>query len=294
MVLSTGMVHAQQLRWKFSSDDRFEVALNQRSLVSTMVSEREVAIENTVMIEVEWTVAEATSSEATIHQKIVRIQVATIPPESEDILRVDTREERPQSEYAGQLYDGLRPLIEQTFTARMSDRGEILDVVVPEETLEVLRQAPRSVRIRQLLTPEGLKEIYGQAVLVLPEESVQAGASWNSVRTFQIGRRTAKQSSEFTLVGPRRVEGQELLEIKSTSQFEIADDKGPISEREQASRFEIVEQMGEGTILFDAENGLLRESSMTSQLKTLTLYRELEIEGQVDSTLEVRISKRDP
>ena len=79
----------------------------------------------------------------------------------------------------------------------MNPRGEILDVEIPEQSMQAIREAPASMQIRQVLTKEGLSDLFGQSAIVFPEKSLSAGDTWIDQTEIKNEVGTIKKIDQF-------------------------------------------------------------------------------------------------
>ena len=159
------------LTWKLATNDRFSLVMQQQAQIASQVDQRSRTSSNDMQMWIDWEVVDVgPNGTSTIKQTIKRITLVTKTPNEsgEQVTNVDTGAQDKASGLAARLSQMIAPLIGGTITIQMTERGAIESVVIPESTMESLRQAPESMRLRQLFTKKGLSEMFGQAAWKRP------------------------------------------------------------------------------------------------------------------------------
>ncbi len=105
-----------------------------------------------------------------------------------------------------------------------------------------------------------IKDLAGLSVL--PKEPLVPGKGWNDewlYENLQDGKQKLK--STYTYAGPKTVEGKPVEQIDSAVTLEV------LPSEQQATKMDIKEQHGTGTIYFDAAAGHLLQSTTAMKMK---------------------------
>ena len=174
----------EPFRWKFAQGDAFKVDLSQTSVVTSTVDQRSRKTTNTMQMFMNWNVTEVDNENgtATLAQSIDRITLNMVTPTKggEKVTKLDTDDTDKNRGLADKLAKQIGPLVGTTISVVLSDRGDIQSVTVPDETMEVLRQAPASMQLRRVFTEQGMKQIIGQSAMTLPADTVDVGQQWGN------------------------------------------------------------------------------------------------------------------
>ena len=293
---SSVSANAQEIAWNFKSGDAFSVTFDQETIVTSEFNLIERKIGSRVQLMMDWNVS-AVSPEgvATIDQTINQIVMTMYVPQVGELragqdaqatkIVVDTSSEEAESKVAKNMLKQIKPLVNANFTVTMQANGTIDTVVASPETLDAIRNAPGSMKMRELLTPEGLKEIFGQAILVLPKSKFAAGETWTADReaTTEIG--TFAINDQFTFDGDSEFEGQTLKAISVNS-------KSSLTQQPDAGDAEFVSSGGEGKLYYDSEAKHFVASEFRNEYTISQPIRETAINTSTVSTVNMRIRKK--
>jgi len=183
----------------------------------------------------------------------------------------------------------IKPLIGLKYDVVMLSSGEIKDVTLPKETADVIDQLPGTVRIRNLFSETGLKDVLGASAIVLPTDPLEKGGTWNEEVEVKTAFGPFVRGRKYTLVGPKNVGGAELTEIKVEPTMTAKD---ALETKGNSLRGKLNSFSGEGTLLMNAEDGYFKSSTLKSELKTERPYREKTIETTVTTEVGMTVTKK--
>ena len=125
------------------------------------------------------------------------------------------------------------------------------------------------MRIRQLLTTDGIRGTLAGSLTIYPEEEVQEGDTWQTDRESTIKNGIVQQDHIYTLGPTEERDGNSVrrIDVKTTLAFEQPED--PIHEPQR-----IVDQSMQGPIWVDSTSGMFKRSEFKSMLVTEAPYRE--------------------
>ena len=296
LIMLCGNVSSQEVAWGFSNGDAFEVSFDQETIVTTEFNLIERKIGSQVQLTIGWNVtAVSPDGVATIDQTIERIVMTLYAPQVGELragqeaqatkIVADTDLAEADTKVARNMLKQIQPLVNANFTVTMQPNGAIDSVVASPATLETIRNAPGSMKIRELLTPEGLKQIFGQSIIVLPKSKFDNGETWTGTREATTELGSFSISDKFTFEGDSEFEEETLttISVGSESTLQPNEDDEPV---------EFTGGRSEGKIYFDPESKIFVASEFRNEYKISQPVRESAINTNSISTAKMRIKKR--
>ena len=169
---------AQEIRWKFSTDDEFSVTQKQTTDIETLVEKRKSILGSSVEMSGAWKITAVENDLALIDQTIESIKVnIDNPADNTKSVAIDTASETRPAKNSRDLLKQLKPLVGLVFQLKMNPRGEVLSVDVPDETRKRLDAIPNDSWLKALLDPGKLQGQIQSAALGLPEPTLKKGQS---------------------------------------------------------------------------------------------------------------------
>lgn len=285
--LGAADVHAdgKLLRWKLQPGEKFHVTFTQQTVQATTVNNKPVKTSIDMTMEMDWVVDDVQpDGQAQLTQSFTRMKIAMNAGGAEPIQFDSADEQRPEGP-AADIRRAVRRLLGAPFHITLNARGEILDVTLSDEAAQAIEQSTASDNLKQLLTPDGLRQMLRQSSVVLPEKSIAAGATWNEQVESASPLGTLKLRHEYRYAGSEERDGRLLEKITVETKFELI--KPSAAPR---SKLTIKSQSQTGTLYFDAAAGRFVDAETKQQLATETPYRDLLIQATVDSTLRMDIA----
>ena len=273
------------LTWKLSANDKFSITMQQQAKIVSQVDQRNRTSSNDMQMWVDWEVVEVSPTGVyKIEQTIRRITLVTKTPNDsgEQVTNVDTETIDNTRGLAARLGQMIAPLIGATITIQMTERGSIESVVIPETTMESLRQAPESMRLRQLFTEESLSQMFGQAALQTPDQPITSGATWKANREISSDMGSFDQVQLFTLQKQQTESNIQTITLKTELQ-----EKSPSQTGVRLDKFE-----GSGTFKYNSTEGIFSESRIDSLMVTTKNYSDLVIETNVTSMIKLSVQRQ--
>ncbi|MEW4569415.1 DUF6263 family protein [Tautonia sp. JC769] len=275
LLLSAPSGAAETLRWKFAQGDTHQYELNQTTVTTAMVQNQEVKTTINQTVDMAWEVDSVNDDgSARVAQTIERVRVsldsqfASFAYDSQD----DAAGEGP----AAMLKPVIDALVGSRVVLVMNTRGEVSDVEVPDEMIERLRNAgPGAQALQNLASAEGMKGLIGQSTLILPEEEVEAGASWTRNVELPTPQGVLALTNTYTLEEAESDSAARIALSMNIDDFKVAPD----------SPFEmkVEEQSGTGTYTFDTSAGRLASSEVKQGLRAVISVQGQEITSVTDS-----------
>jgi hypothetical protein len=182
----------------------------------------------------------------------------------------------PDGPIAAQLAPLLKALVNAEFTFKATARGEITDVRLPENLMELVRQA-NPAGGDTVFSDEGIKNLVVQVGLALPEEPRRRGETWTRRSTRPLpplGAMTIDRT--FTFEGEDAAPGRVRLALASTMAIQPDPALGV--------KVKVERQGGKGVYVFDPGRGRLVSSHVEEELAT-TLSDATQSVGQSTRTV---------
>ncbi len=276
----------RQIRWQFEVGDEYQVLLEQTTKVTTNIDTRRKEIGNVMQLTMDWKIEAVDEDRITINQSIRRIHLKMDTPTKNGIrtTAVDTDAENEKSELSIELLKQVRPLVNSDFKVAMSTRGEVVDVTVPQESMEALRNAPASMRLREVLSVEGLKELIGQTAIVFPEQAIQQGDTWKTTAQIRNAFGMVERSNFYSFDGERERDEIAGLEFSLKSAIEVADPS--------VENAVIDEYSGSGSFWFAPQARTMLESRFENAMQTSRTYRDRTILTSVTTDVTMKVTEK--
>lgn len=276
-----------QPTWKLQKDDAFDVTLMQSTKITSQVDQRVKDVDNQLTLNMTWNVKSVSDAgNATIEMTIVSVQMTmeSMPNAVGKSIEIDTASEAKLKGASAELLKQLNPLMGSVVEFEMSPRGEITNVVVPEATFESLRKAPGSMKLRSLLSSEGIDDLFGQSVVVLPED-LKLNQPWSITNQLKTGFGEFERTHTCTWTGNRKVGDTQLAEIELTTSVEPIETSAKVEAK-------LTSFSGGGNLVFDMNQGYFVSSKSTNEMNTEKPYREKQITTKVSTVVEMQIDKK--
>lgn len=285
---STDAAQAQKvLRWKFEKGQTFQWKTAQNADITVTINDMEQATTSSFTMTMSMFVKELTDSVASLEVSMDRFQMAMEVAGQK--MEYDTDSDEVQ-EGIGEIFDKtFEPLMSMTYTIKMDDRGEIVDVIVPEESMKMLESIPGMQQFGKMFSKEAMQDMSSTGWLSLPEEALNVGDSWDMESETNnpiLGKQIS--AAHFTYEGTEEVDGRTLEKISMDMDMEFDGDV----QNELGLKMSIEDMTLSGTFYFDAERGHLDNSEIKQQMEA-----DLEAGGQtmhqvMDGTVTTTITER--
>jgi hypothetical protein len=264
---------AVTLEWKFAAGDEENYRLTQSAKLSSSEGDalkQFAAIEQE--LDIKWKVLEVDEQgTATITVQIAAMSMLASGPDGQQVRFDSESTEEPQG-YAAILRPLGKRLSESEVQMKMSARGEVTDIKLPDELSEAVKSVPGGKKFAEdggVTSFESLARL--GAPRLLPEDEITAETSWNEKREIELPV-LGKVASEFVY----------------TVEEPIAEDRDSIdqmlkldaSKAEGDLRLKLVNQESAGTIDFNVAEG-------RPELSNLSYRAEFEQKSQGQSRMKL-------
>jgi hypothetical protein len=264
---------AVTLAWKFAVGDEENYRLTQSAKLSSGEGDalkQFAAIEQE--LDIKWKVLEVDKQgTATITVQIAAMSMLASGPDGQEVRFDSESTDEPQG-YAAILRPLGKRLSESEVQLKMSPRGEVTDVKLPEELSDAVKSVPGG---KKFAIDGGMSSFESLARLgaprLLPSVEVTSETSWNEKREIELPV-LAKVDSAFvyTVEEPISEERVVIDQVLKLDASKVAADL----------RMKLVNQESAGTIDFNVVEG-------RPDLSNLTYRAELEQKGQEKSRMKL-------
>lgn len=248
------------LRYKFKDGEqlRYEV---QQDVDSKMNAQgKEMGMKMHYVIEVTWKFTNVEpDGKAKLVQKFDRIQMTMEGPPGK--IEYDSKMNRqPEGEIGEAMASIFNVLTGSEFTSTMDTRGETSNMQIPDKVLEVVRNKVAKVRgFGEMFSPENMKRMVSQGVLVLPKDPVSKGQNWTFKTDGKIPFGIMHVTNKMTYEGPAGSKGLEKIGIVPSVVIE-PDPNAPF-------KLKMKTNTGEGTAIFDNDAGRIVQLNMVQNME---------------------------
>jgi hypothetical protein len=260
------------LRWRFSPDKPYHYVLNQGMEMSMKLPNGDVKTTMSQISDMTWKVKSVKpDGSAQMSQTIDRMRIKVESPAGKfDIDSNDKSAPAPPGPLAplGKMVQGL---VGTPVDITISARGEVLSVTVPDKMMEAMKTAgPGGQAFAGAFTDKGIKQLFEQSSVILPENAVAPGMTWvqkRSVETAGLGN----MDIDTTYTDKGEVPGKpDLHMIDGDVKMQIkADADAPVKVR-------VVSQDNAAKFLFNTTAGHLSSSEIKQNMQM-----EISAQGQI-------------
>jgi len=255
---------ATTLRWKFREGETLRYQTDQKTSTKGKDPDgKEITQGLTLTIDLAWAVkAVEPSGAATITQTVDRIRTTATLPFGK--VSFDSKESGDAAGPAGPIF---KMMVGSEVTFRMTPRGEIVDVKLSDKLMAALK-GDEVAGAQGQFSEVGLKNMVMQMGLILPEEGLDPGGTWNRKLAIPAGPsgQTRDVDQTFTYRGPDPASPSKAEGIDLSTGFEPIkpDPNVPISVKSEQAR---------GRYQFD---------NVAGRIESSTLTQNVEVVGQIE------------
>jgi hypothetical protein len=203
---------------------------------------------------------------ASVTQTIERIRISMQSAQGV-LMDFDSAAGKEPEGMAKMLTPMLDTMIKKPIRLRLTTRGEVREMKLPQGMLESLNKVGGGGQTGNLFTLDRIKQM--SEIAVLPEGPVNPGQTWTrkgTLKTPAVGDQIVE--STYRYEGSETRNGKVLEKINLSTVFKMEGDK-------KEGTIGIKEQQSQGTIFLDREAGRIVNSASTTKMKM-----EMEVFGQ--------------
>jgi hypothetical protein len=261
------------LAWKFAAGDEENYRLTQSAKLSSGEGDalkQFAAIEQE--LDIKWKVLEVDEQgTATITVQIAAMSMLASGPDGQEVRFDSESTEEPQG-YAAILRPLGKRLSESEVQLKMSPRGEVTDVKIPDELSEAVKSVPGGKKFAEdggVTSFESLARL--GSPMMFPVEDLSAETTWNEKREIELPV-LGKVASEFVYTVEEPI-AEDRVSIDQMLKLDASKAEGDL-------RLKLVNQESAGTIDFNVAEG-------RPELSNLSYRAEFEQKSQGQSRMKL-------
>ncbi len=265
---------ADPLRWKFTKGKSYSYVVTQQLKNKAEVGGQSIDSNTVQKMTMLWEVKDVDpKGVAAMDQTIVRVEMSVESPQAKVTVDTDSKDEAQGP--AAQLKTVFAALVNKPIHVKMTPRGEITDVTIDPQMLEGFK-AFSGGPMGEMFSEKGLKEMTGQATLVLPEKALSKGDTWDATKRIEMPLGTMVMKNAYTLDDPAgkiSAKVEVAIEPKPNAPFEI----------------KIASQDVKGTYDFDNAAGTLKASAVTQKMQLKVNVQNMEIFQNLETNVTMTL-----
>lgn len=245
----------EPLRWKFTPGEELRYELRQETQSRTLIGERDLKSSIQQIMRQSWRVKSvAEDGAAEVGLTFDRMQMLYDTPNG--VLQIDTAGDSVAEGDLAKVEQALRAIAGTEMRMRVSPRGEISDIEIPEAVEKTLQQSNGKDSLEASISPESLKAMILASTVVMPLDAIHPDSTWTNERE-QLG---IKLLLTYKYTGREEIEGRKVDTIDVSGEISLGD-QPPVAELE----LKIDQQNVKGVIHFDAAAGRLNDMEVTQK-----------------------------
>jgi hypothetical protein len=273
------------LRWKFTPGETLHYVIQQKIVQKVKMGVTPITMTMTQRMDMSWEVEKVDAKGvASAKHTMTRIQMKM---ESSQGVMLDydsasgTEPEGIQGKMLGPVFQAM---VNKPISMKMSPRGEISDIQVPQAMIDGFSKLPGMDKIGSTFFESFAKQPFGLGMM--PEEAVAPGDTWKEemeVAMPMMGSMKAQQTYEY--LGSEARSGKELEKLRVGLQLDFA-----AGEEKPAISMKVTEQDTSGTAWFDNVAGRLAETETKSKMKMEITVADMTMESdmEMDAVLKLQ------
>ena len=259
---------AETLKWAPKKDETLKYVLTQILDNKTSGQGQELSNRAVLDLDLTWKVKEVAADAINLAVTIDRARTKITAPGA--VLNYDSQDkktaEAPANQIWAKAYDAV---IGKPYAIRLSPRGEVLEVKLPDGAAAALADSPLAAGADagSFFSEAGVKNFLAQVLPLLPKDPVDKGATWDSSLTLPSGPITLVFKTKYT-----------LAETPPAAKIDATLDTTATAAADAKFTLKINKQAGQATFLFNAGTGRL-------ELSTIKLSADMSLsDGNADVT----------
>ena len=284
------------LAWKLQEGDTLAVEFEQTQKILTRIDARDRALEGGLTLGVGWNVTGvAGDGSATIEQTIERIRVKTGAPGGsiKKVVDIDTDSDASLRGVSRGVMKQIKTLIGLKFTVVMKPDGEVVSVTPGANVATVVAALPETSALRRVFSAKAMTKLVSDSSFGLPAKAVKQGESWDENSTIAM---TSNDGRAFSFDRAVKSTLKSISDSKANIDVEVTLTQAPFaganSGNELTSPLKLTSFTGGGQVEFDRSTGTLTSSSISSETRTLVVYREDRVKTTTNVTNRMTVTRK--
>ncbi len=285
VVLCQPLYADKLLRWKLQPGQTLQLDFEQDMDMNTSLMGNKMRSSANMGMAIRWEVAEVSADGvAKINQSIQRLTMKMRSP-GEQQVEFDTLQPVATEGIAAHLATAINPLVGVGFVQHMTNRGEVVDVDLTEESARAMQESAAGEQLQQLFSQDGLQALLGQAATVLPHHPIKPGDHWTGTSDLNSPAGKLVMETTYTYVGTETQDGRPLERIDV--EIDVDFGNGPNA---LGLDVEVSEQNNKGTIYFDEQLGQFASSDIVQEMTMETKLGEQTHRQQLNTRLRMKVT----
>lgn len=280
LFMATAHATAQEpLRWKFEPGQKLNYGMIQEMKLGSTggpLGGQKVTMNQEMQMTWE-VVSKNEQGDAVIRQKFERMKMKMELPAPAGTMEYDSKSDAPPTGMAAMFAPLYKALSSADFQLTITPRGEITDVVVPDEVISALKNSPGGMAMGDLATPEGFKKMISNGALVLPDGAPEPGKEWSTKMELNnpLGGKQVVETT-YRYEDTKEIDGVQYAVFRPSLKMSI----------EGNEQMKVTDQESSGEILFDAKAGRLH----TSTLDQKVAMEQAGVKINIDQSIKVNVT----
>lgn len=280
-----GVAHAAppaKLRWKLKPGEAFHYVLEQKTITKLTRETADLGdITQSFTVDLTRTVKSvADDGTAEMTQRFDRVRMNY----DAGIVKVAYDSNKEPEPAVAPLVAPLKAMVGAEFGFRMSARGEMSDVRIPDAVAKAFREAGQRAGSGDQFSEEGFKKSLVETSVTFPVEELEPGESWSrQLKVLAPDGSQVIQTRTYTYEGPDAQAGPGIEKIGITSKVERD------SSRPAAPAGEPKLQDCKGTLYFDNNAGRMVGSSVIEKNESTLKLKDGEIDQSVEQSTSMKL-----
>ncbi|MDR3639389.1 MAG: DUF6263 family protein [Isosphaeraceae bacterium] len=282
LLFSTPAAPAATLRWKLKPGDAFHYLMEQNTVTVPKRNGMELGkITQSFTVDLTRTVKTvADDGSAEMTQRFDRVRMKY----DAGLVKVEYDSSKEPDPTTAPLVGALKAMVGAEFSFKMSSRGEMSDVRVPDSVLKAFREAGSRGGAADQFSEEGFKKSLVETSVIFPSEDLGPGRSWSrqmKIRTPE-GPQVV-QTRTYTYEGPDDKAGKGVEKIGISSKVDLqADPSTP-------EKPELKSQDCKGALYFDNSAGRMVSSTVSEKSESAVEVMGAKVDLSVDQNTSMKL-----
>lgn len=277
---------AVTLAWKFKKGEKLHYVVEQNTSSEGKFGGQEFKSDFKQTLDMAWSVDEV-AADGTAHmtQTVTRARLKISQPGGLPGIDYDSASKEAPQGAAAPVATVFKVLVGKNIKLKMSPRGKISEVALPEGMAEELKKTQGAVP-GATLTEESFKEMTGASTLEFADHPVKKGDTWQRKTSVANPQAGGKQTTEitYTYQGTEKKDGKQIDKIDMTMKTSLAPGGAG------APQVEIKDQQSEGEVDFDRHSGHVIKTQATVKMTMALNVMGQKIDQTVTSDTAMRLA----
>lgn len=274
---------AAELRWKPKPGEALHYVLEQNTVIRLKHGSTEAGtITRTFTVDLTRTVKSvADDGTADMTQRFDRVRMTY----AGGIFKIEYDSAKEPDPAVAPLVASLKAMVGAEFSFKMSSRGEMSDVRIPDAVAKAFREAGARGASADQFSEEGFKRSLIDTSVTFPAEDLSQGKSWSrQLKVQPPGGGQIVHTRTYTYDGPDAQFGPGVEKIGVSSKLERSGEKA------SASGEELKSQESTGSLYFDNAKGHMVSSTVTEKTESSLMIKDTSIDQFIEQHTTMKLT----